>query len=271
MSGLPDAVLAHLKEVVREPDLEGTRYKLIRPIGRGGMGAVYLVFDEVLQRQAALKVIAEAGAAEARVMAGLEHPGIVPVYDAGRLADGRSYYVMRYVEGAPLGRGSAGLVERLQVFEKVCEAVAFAHHRGVVHRDLKPANIMVGRFGEVFVLDWGVAGVAGTPHFMAPEGQGQPAADIYSLGALLGLLVDRQKPLLAVARKATSYRPEDRYASPEELIAEIRRYLAGEALLAYREKWWEKLARYGSRNKVLLLLLAAYLVVKFALYFLRPA
>ena len=277
MNPLPDAVVAHLIEVVRAPDLSGTRYDLVRQIGRGGMGTVYLVFDRVLERQAALKVIGGTEAVEARVMAGLEHPGIVPVYDAGTLPDGRPYYVMRFVEGARLDefrRNTPGLVDRLRVFEKICDAVAFAHHSGILHRDLKPANIIVGRFGEVFVLDWGVGLVAGTPPYMAPEqaaGQGDARADIYSLGVVLDFLLDagKPRPLHAVAGKAASPRPEGRYQTPTAMIDEIQRYLAGEAVEAYKESWAEALLRFCSRNKTLLLLMAAYLVVKFALYFLR--
>lgn len=259
MNYLPDSVLAHLRAAAAEPDLSQTRYELVRPIGRGSMGTVYLVFDPVLQRQAAMKVIDDGDAAEAQVMAELEHPGIVPVHDAGLLPDGRSFYVMRYVEGRRLDefrRSAPGLVERLQVFEKICEAAGFAHHRNAVHRDLKPDNIMVGEFGEAFVLDWGIA----------VRGAGGADTDVRALGALLAFLLQPgdPKPLHAIAAHGA-------YAGAGDLIAEIRRYLAGERVQAYRESRIEALARFAFRNRTLLLLLGSYLLVKFALYFLRQA
>jgi eukaryotic-like serine/threonine-protein kinase len=97
---------------------------------------------------------------EARVLARLEHPGIVPVHDAGTLADGRVFYAMKFVEGQRLDRyieSLASLPDRLRIFMSICDAVAFAHAHGVLHRDLKPANVMVGPFGEVLVMDWGLA------------------------------------------------------------------------------------------------------------------
>jgi serine/threonine protein kinase len=96
---------------------------------------------------------------EARVLARLEHPGIVPVHDAGLLPDGRAFYAMKRVRGRRLDEYAAAvpLPERLRAFERICEAVAFAHAHGVIHRDLKPENVMVGPFGEVLVMDWGVA------------------------------------------------------------------------------------------------------------------
>ena len=95
----------------------------------------------------------------------LEHPGIVPIHDAGRLADGRLFYVMKRVQGphaARAPRDVAGPAERLRLFERICEPVAFAHAQGFIHRDLKPENIMVGAFGEVMVMDWGVAKTVGS-------------------------------------------------------------------------------------------------------------
>ncbi len=97
---------------------------------------------------------------EATILAGLEHPGIVPVHDAGTLPDGSAFYVMKRVRGTrvdALARSGLSLAEALRLFARICEPVAFAHARGVVHRDLKPENVMVGEFGEVIVMDWGVA------------------------------------------------------------------------------------------------------------------
>jgi serine/threonine protein kinase len=287
MSFLPDGVLSHLQDVAERPDLTGTRYELLGEVGRGGMGVVYLVRDRVLDRQAALKLL-DGEFVEGRIMAGMEHPGVVPVYDAGRLPDGRSFYVMRHVEGTRLDESrTLGLVDKLRIFERIVDAVGYAHSRGVIHRDLKPQNIMVGRFGEVFVMDWGVARVGGaaepegmvigTPRYMAPEQatgrshEATPAADIFSLGAILDGLIGPAAPraLRAIVAKATAGLPDDRYREAEDLNREIGRYLEGEAVEAHRETWPETLARFARRNRVLLILMAVYLAVKFGLYFLR--
>jgi serine/threonine protein kinase len=178
---LDDDRLAHLRAVADLPDLTGTRYRLIRRLGRGGMATVYLVEDTSLGREAALKVLSDPDpsgdlaarlVAEARLLAGLEHPNLAPVHDVGTLPDGRVFYVMKYVRGARLDEWIATAPDRpavLRLFVKVCDAVAFAHAHGVVHRDLKPQNIMVGEFGEALVLDWGVAKRIGGPATPAPQ------------------------------------------------------------------------------------------------------
>lgn len=182
MTFLDEGVLANLRQLTEEPDLGGTRYRLAERLGRGGMGTVYRVEDAELHRSVALKVLhdplPEAAATErlrqeARVLARLEHPGIVPVHDVGTLADGRTYYTMKLVEGQRLDEIAAEdppLPTLLRIFERICEAVAFAHAHGVVHRDLKPENVMVGSFGEVLVMDWGVARV----RILEPAPQGVP-------------------------------------------------------------------------------------------------
>ena len=137
------------------------------------MGTVYLALDEELGREVAIKIPNALTSAslerrlrnEARVLARLEHPGIVPIHDAGRLADGRRFYVMKRVRGRTLGehlRDNPDLNERLRLFERICEPVAFAHAQGFIHRDLTPGNVMVGAFGEVMVMDWGVAKTVGS-------------------------------------------------------------------------------------------------------------
>jgi serine/threonine protein kinase len=155
-------------------DLRG--YELIERLGGGGMGDVYRAADPALGRDLAVKVMKEGlrlfpsaqsrFLREARVTGSLQHPGIVPIYNLGRLADGRLHYTMRLVRGrtfADILREEAGRPERLPrlltIFDKVCQAVAYAHSKRVLHRDLKPANVMVGRFGEVQVMDWGLAKV----------------------------------------------------------------------------------------------------------------
>ena len=169
MRFLSNAALERLRDGAEAPDLAGTRYRLLERIARGGMGVVYAAEDENLQRRVALKVLDVPGASgdlanrllrEARVLAALEHPGIVPVHDVGTLADGRVFYTMKFVEGKRLDKfieSVESVPDRLRLFLRICDAVAFAHARGVLHRDLKPANIMVGPFGEVLVMDWGLA------------------------------------------------------------------------------------------------------------------
>jgi len=169
MRFLSDQSLERLRATMCEPDFSGTHYRLLEPLSRGGMGVVYAAEDLRLARRVALKVLDPSDASdelearlvrEAQVLARLEHPGIVPVHEVGRLADGRVFYAMKLVEGKQLDAHIAtvrSLPERLRLFLRMCEAMAFAHARGVLHRDLKPANIMVGPFGEVLVMDWGLA------------------------------------------------------------------------------------------------------------------
>ncbi len=296
MSFLPDRALDHLRDVTEIPDFSATRYQLEEEIGRGGMGVVYRAWDGQLERRVALKVM-EAGYAinqEAKLLAQLEHPGLAPVYDAGTLPDGRIYYAMRLIQGRRLDeflRQERGLPARLRLFEKICEAVAFAHNRGVIHCDLKPQNILVGEFGEVFVVDWGVARAidgaplpaAGTPQYMAPEQSTRGAqpldarTDIFALGRILrdlmtGLpMTSPPRPLAAIASKASAPDPAERFADVQQLAADVGRFLDGQPVLAYRDTVPERLARFCRRNQVLLLLLSAYLAVKLLLYFLAPA
>ena len=169
MKFLSDKTIERLRAGEDTPDLGGTRYRLLERVARGGMGVVYAAEDEKLERRVALKVLdlpdqsgelAKRLVREARVLARLEHPGIVPVHDVGTLADGRVFYTMKFVEGERLDKHIAAiysLPDRLRLFLRICDPMAFAHAKGVLHRDLKPANIMVGSFGEVLVLDWGLA------------------------------------------------------------------------------------------------------------------
>jgi serine/threonine protein kinase len=245
---------------------------------------------------------------EARVLALLEHPGIVPVHDVGSLPDGRPFYSMKLVRGERLDESAARLAtlpERLRLFLRVCEPIAFAHSRGVVHRDLKPGNVMVGPFGEVLVLDWGIARllvdgeprsadagaprgagqapealreertaagtVLGTPGFMAPEQERgdedvDHRADVFALGTLLETLAGgvsgANRRLAAIVAKATAARPQERYADVSALSADVTRLLDGEPVSAYRERPWERAARFASRHRVALLLLATYLAAR---------
>jgi len=294
-SGLGDAALARLRAVVDAPDVSGTRYELLEPIGRGGMGAVWRAYDRQLERDVALKVLAvhDDDAArtlagwlerEAKVLARLEHPGIVPVHDTGVLPDGRPYYAMKLVRGPRLDQlVRAGLPEgeRFRIFARVCEAVAFAHARGVVHRDLKPGNVMVGEFGEVLVLDWGLARVrgmaggadrgvrVGTVGWMAPEQEAgaedvDARADVFSLGRLFDSLGMRGKTPAAIVARATAPAREERYASVLELADEVARFQADEPVRALPERIGVRLARIYRRYRAVVWLIATYLALRTA-------
>ncbi|MCK6520737.1 serine/threonine-protein kinase [Myxococcota bacterium] len=199
---------------------EASRYVLGETLGEGGMGVVRRGLDTRLGREVAIKVLTHAHAAaqarfvaEAKVTAALEHPNVVPVHDIGVDEEGRPFLVMKWVRGRSLSALSDQLHPRdaLELFRKVCDAVAFAHSRGVLHRDIKPENVMIGEFGEVTLLDWGLAysmgrapeggsQVAGTPAYMAPEQVAgaldslDARTDVYGLGAVLYELMVRAPP-----------------------------------------------------------------------------
>ncbi len=163
---------------------DGERFRVLRPHARGGLGAVFVAVDSELERKVALKQILDSHAddpasrarflLEARVTGGLEHPGIVPVYGLGTYADGRLYYATRFIRSDSLkegidrfhadtmsradsGQRSLQLRNLLRRFIVVCNAIDFAHARGILHRDIKPANIIRGKYGETLVVDWGLA------------------------------------------------------------------------------------------------------------------
>lgn len=325
MTYLSNSAITRLQEAVDLPDLGGTRYILVRHIARGGMGAVYLVEDTNLGRQVAMKVLdttiesEELSARlrkEAQTVATLEHPGIVPLHDVGVLPDGRLYYTMKFVQGRQLDEyvtPEMSIAERLRVFQKICEAVAFAHSKHIIHRDLKPQNVMVGSFGEVLVMDWGVAKhlketsavlpptpgtssegattlhgtVVGTPAYMSPEQQRgetnivNERSDVFSLGAILHFLLSGsserlagslrrtnpriQKSIEAVCQKALSLNLDERYGSVTDLSADITSFLDGEPVSAYRESIIEKIDRWVARNRFLVFLILAYLLMRILL------
>jgi outer membrane protein assembly factor BamB len=235
---------------------DGERYELRETLGEGGMGRVLRAYDRRLRRAVAMKIIRPGAAVdradtlrfleEAQATAQLQHPYIVPIHDVGLDGEGNLYFTMREVEGRTLrdviDRLAGGhvatnaeftLTRLLQIFQQVCHAVGFGHSRGVLHRDLKPDNVMIGAFGEVFVMDWGLAKVmrtspgdvaaggtgvftdrgadgstrtmdgalAGTPHYMSPEQaegrvEGLDArSDVWALGALLYEMLTFRRPV----------------------------------------------------------------------------
>ncbi|WP_152049730.1 serine/threonine-protein kinase [Tautonia marina] len=322
------------------------RYANLRWHHRGGLGVVYRAHDRELDRDVALKQIRDHFAdrdasrkrfeREARITGMLQHPGIVPVYSLGRDELGRPFYAMRFIEGKSLKEALADeyataggnddpsarllrLRELLGRFLAACDAIAYAHSRGVIHRDLKPANIMLGPFGETLVVDWGLAKlmnatedltaedatsemppidhafdetetgeILGTPAYMSPEqasgqpDQIEPATDIYGLGATLySLLTGRvpveaasprdaieqigkgaiagphsvdptvPKALDAICRKAMALKVEDRYPSADALAEDLKRWLAGAPVSAYREPIGLRARRWVRRHRTI--------------------
>ncbi|HZL99380.1 MAG TPA: serine/threonine-protein kinase, partial [Planctomycetota bacterium] len=185
---------SELLDALRERSGFGRRYRLDGTVGRGGMGAVHLAWDHNLRRHLAMKVVhAEPGSGagqallarfleEALVTGQLDHPGIVPVHELGVDEKGDAYFTMKLVKGKSFQRilelvaaGEEGwtLTRAVGVLRRVCEAVAYAHSKGVVHRDIKPANVLVGRYGETYLMDWGLARVLrpGESARAAPEAE----------------------------------------------------------------------------------------------------
>ncbi len=292
MTWLSDNAVAHLRVVAELPDFAGTRYRLQRELARGGMGVVYEAEDTELCRRVAIKVLAselasadavERMGAEARTIARLEHPGIVPLHDVGVLPDGRLWYAMKLVRGKRVGELNATTAELLRVFLRICEAVAFANANGVVHCDLKPENVMLGDFGEVLVMDWGVAHapgaagapIAGTRGFMAPEQEEGDLAsidattDVFALGAMLRVLLPGKlpRPLAAVCARATASLQADRYKTASGLASDVSRWLDGQPVSAYRENLLERAGRWLTRNRALVTIVIAYLIMRMIVIF----
>jgi tetratricopeptide (TPR) repeat protein/tRNA A-37 threonylcarbamoyl transferase component Bud32 len=321
------------------PAAPGQRYAPLYLRAAGGLGEVHVAEDTELGRKVALKRIRPGRAddpdsrrrflREAEITARLEHPGVVPVHGLVWDAAGRPHYAMRLIEGESLheaikafhaaegpdrdaGERALALRGLLGRFVAVCQTVAYAHSRGVVHRDIKPSNVMLGRYGETLVVDWGLAksgdrgqgtadcadtargvatrdgaqdpsgssvtdgtpagAVVGTPGYMSPEqaagrhDEVGPASDIYMLGGTLFTILTGRPPsrgeskeplsrsvpppLRAVCLKAMAARPADRYATATELGAEVERWLAGEPVRAYPERWPARAARWARRHRV---------------------
>ena len=367
MKWLSDQKVEHLRTIAGNPDFSSTKYRIVKELARGGMGTVYLAEDPELNRQIAIKVLntnevtaemARRMVREAQIIAKLEHPGIVPVHDVGVLADGRVFYAMKLVRGSRLDEYVArisSIKDRLRKFQAACDAVAFGHAHGVIHRDLKPQNIMIGSFGEVLVLDWGVAKIVhqpttsseadtlilpggkqsadsqnepdgkaggtsghfvridddtihgtiiGTPLYMSPEQtmgeieELDARADVYSLGAILYFLLTDQPPKSAkvsnavgttvqsiprpralnskiskaaeaVCLKAMADLRTERYSSAADLSADVGRLLDGEPVSAYTENAFERTGRWLGKNRFLVFLVVAYLLMR--IFFLLTA
>lgn len=266
------------------------RFQILRPHARGGLGLVSVALDHELSREVAFKEIQSRHAhnpdsrrrfvLEAEITGGLEHPGIVPVYSFGKYPDGRPFYAMRFIQGTSLktaietyhgneskpqeqtniSAGQPELRKLLLRFVDVCDAIAYAHSRGVLHRDLKPSNIMLGKYGETLVVDWGLAkplghrddthsvdeatlqppsassgsgetlpgSALGTPAYMSPEqaagrlGDIGPASDVYSLGVTLYHLLVGKTPFEGSTIEEILRRVQvAEYARPTEVLKGI--------------------------------------------------
>ncbi len=249
--------------------------RIFRELGRGGMGRIHPATDRNLLRHVALKRLdkemsqepfyRDGFIAEAQITGQLEHPNIVPVHELAIGQNGVPYFTMKLVRGVNLDRWlrhpsrqpgtSERLQEGLEIFLKVCDALAYAHHRGVIHRDIKPENIMVSDFGQVYLMDWGLArltktqpasgamsqmnapGAVGTPTYMAPEqARGNPdemdeRSDVFGLGAVLYEIVSGRHPYgqgydshMALARAVKGdVVPIDEAAANVGVSARIRR------------------------------------------------
>jgi len=258
-------------------------YKIVREVGRGGMGLVFLAERQDFHQQAALKLIKRGMDSDAildrfrrerEILASLNHPNIARLYDGGTTDDGVPYFVMEYVDGVNIDeyfrQTNVSVKEKLTLFLKVCDAIAFAHRKLVVHRDLKPSNVLVTAEGEPKLLDFGIAKLlnsteanetktsqrALTPAYASPEQIcGEPigtTSDVFSLGKVLSELIDPAKAdedLKNVIAVAVRDEPERRYASVEKFADDIRRYLDGRPVSALPDTFGYRFKRFIGRNR----------------------
>ncbi|MEM8945500.1 MAG: protein kinase [Planctomycetota bacterium] len=284
------------------------RFKILRLHQKGGLGRVSIALDEELNREIALKEILASHAdnlenrtrfiREAEITGALQHPGVVPVYSLGKFADGRPYYAMRFIRGMNLqdalqdyhkletdaAEKQLRFRQLLGSFVDVCDAIEYAHSRGVIHRDLKPSNVMLGDYGETLVVDWGLAKslgdgfetedsmvvpvttsesasstqtlvgrVVGTPSFMSPEqAAGRldalgPCSDIYSLGATLYHLATGKVPFQGTEEVVLANVQTGRFAQPREVNPSVPKALASVILKAMSRQSSE---RYQSAREL---------------------
>ncbi|MDD5728213.1 MAG: bifunctional serine/threonine-protein kinase/formylglycine-generating enzyme family protein [Victivallales bacterium] len=350
-----DPELLNLEQITRLLDLNVdnksiNRYTHIKTIGLGGVGAVLSAYEPELNREVALKILRPAFrnkaeslkrfVREARATAHIEHPNIVPVHQLGVFEDNGVYFSMKKVEGRDLRsvirklrEGNKEFLRKytlrqlLQIFLSVCNGVAYAHSKGIIHRDLKPANIMLGDYGEVMVMDWGLVkyraendtsqpgwevkldpdfnaighadalstiqgSVSGTPAYMAPEQAGgrtediDEQTDIYSLGAIMYSILTwetapfespmttnqvlnsvvngdfkhprRRAPkrkisreLEAICLKAMALEKKDRYPTVRAIMLDVKDYLEGYSVSAYRGSWVRRLFKTILRHPLI--------------------
>lgn len=244
-----------VRKLREKADSQPGEYELIKVLGEGGMGIVWNAKQRSIERSVAIKMIKSKAAtkpqqmekfiAEAIVTGDLEHPNIVPIHELGRDQAGNYFYAMKHVQGTPWNKVIRGmnLHDNLDVLLRTCDAIAFAHARGIIHRDLKPENIMLGDFGEVLVMDWGLAlpteeftkrerisqlhGMGGTPAYMAPEMATGPVSridytsDVYLLGAILYEIVTGYPPHRGKTTQQCLVAAMRNVISPTEIDSEL--------------------------------------------------
>jgi tRNA A-37 threonylcarbamoyl transferase component Bud32/tetratricopeptide (TPR) repeat protein len=339
-------------EPIGRYDFETGPHGSTQELGRGGIGRVIVVNDRFLGRDVAMKELLQEHTSnpqvattrtvaleqrflrEARLTGQLEHPAIVPVYELGRRLDGGLYYTMQRVRGRTLfdllrtAKTLEGRLKHLGAYLTVCRAIAYAHSRAVVHRDIKPQNVMVGAFGETYVLDWGLArvkgkkdprakdlklqpditgnvlegGAIGTPSYMSPEQASgkveliDERSDVWCLGAVLYEMLTGQPPyigsnpfevlgkigkdpivpvrelekeapleLIAIVEKALQFEREERYRNAEDMARDVESWLGGGRVAAHEYRSWELIQRFARRNRVVLAVASAALVLFVAL------
>ncbi len=261
------------------PDFGSTDWRLVRSIGNGSMGTVYEAEQISLARKVAIKVLPMAVSSspsrrarflrEARTLAMLHHPNIVKVYAVGTAGE-RLFYAMDLVPGTDLSNVKPAGPDDVAILGiSAARALAYAHRCGVIHQDVKPANLLVDEEGTLHLADFGIAAllqgsdhvdsIGGTRRYMAPEmldgrGIASPASDQYALGVTLeevmaGAKEPRVAPeLMAIFRKMTAQKPQDRYEDMEAVAADLQRFLQHEPVLAQRPSPCRRLALWTRRN-----------------------